>query len=60
MAGAWIGCLFWLLSLRPTEAVAWSCSVETLFLEIPQNSQVHTCAKVPFLKKLQALGLQFY
>ena len=54
MAGAWIGCLFWLLSLRPTKAVAWSCSVETVFLEIPQNSQVNTCAKVSFLKKLQA------
>ena len=54
MAGAWIAYLFWLLSLRPTEAVAWSCSVETVFLEIPQNSQVNTYAKVSFLIKLQA------
>ena len=32
------------------------CSVETMFLEIPQNSQENSCARVSFLIKLQALG----
>ena len=31
-----------------------------LFLEILQKSQEDTCARVSFLTKLQALGLQFY
>ena len=29
-----------------------------VFLEISQNSQENTCARVPFLINLQALGLQ--
>ena len=37
-----------------SEAVAWRCSVENVFLEIPQNSQENTCARVSFLIKLQA------
>ena len=32
------------------------CSVKNMFLEIPQNSQENTCARVSFLIKLQALG----
>ena len=36
------------------EAVAQRCSVKKLFLEISQNSQGNTCAKVSFLIKLQA------
>ena len=44
----------------PTEAVAWRCSVKKVFLEIPQNSQGNTCARVSFLIMLQALGLQLY
>ena len=36
-----------------TEAVAQRCSVKNLFLEISQNSQENTCARVPFLIKLQ-------
>ena len=35
----------------------WGCSVKKVFLEILQNSQENTCARVSFLIKLQALGL---
>ena len=37
-----------------TEAVVWRCSVEKVFLEISQNLQENTCARVSFLIKLQA------
>ena len=40
------------------EAVARRCSVENMFLEISQNSQENTCARVSFLIKLQASGLK--
>ena len=43
-----------------TEAVTQRCSVEKVFLEISQNSQENTCARVFFLIKLQASGLQPY
>ena len=36
------------------EAVVWRCSVKKVFLEISQNSQENTCARVSFLIKLQA------
>ena len=36
------------------EAVSQKCSVKKLFLEISQNSQENTCARVSFLIKLQA------
>ena len=36
------------------EAVVQRCSVKKMFLEIPQNSQENTCARVSFLIKLQA------
>ena len=36
------------------------CSAEKVFLEISQNSHENTCARVSFLIKLQALGLQLY
>ena len=39
------------------EAVAQRCSVKKVLLEISQNSQANTCARVPFLIKLQASGL---
>ena len=42
---------------KVTEAVAQSCSVKKVFLEISQNSQEKTCARVSFLIKLQAWGL---
>ena len=37
-----------------SEAVAQTCSVKKVFLEISQNSQENTCARVSFLIKLQA------
>ena len=36
------------------EAVAQRCYVKKVFLEISQNSQENTCARVSFLIKLQA------
>ena len=36
------------------EAVVQTCSVKKMFLEISQNSQENTCARVSFLIKLQA------
>ena len=33
---------------------------ENVFLEIWQNSQENTCARVSFLIKLQASGLHYY
>ena len=45
--------------MRP-EAVAQKCSVKQAFLEISQNSQENTCARVFFLIKLQASALQLY
>ena len=40
------------------EAVVPRFSVEKVLLEISQNSQENTCARVSFLMKLQALGLR--
>ena len=37
-----------------TETVVWRCSVKKVFLEISQNSQENTCARVSFLIKFQA------
>ena len=42
------------------EAVVLSGSVENVFLEISQNSQQNICARVSFLKKLQAVGTGFW
>ena len=41
-----------------SEAVAQRCSVKKMFLELLQNSQENTCARVSFLIKLQTSGLQ--
>ena len=41
---------------RYSEAVVQKCSVKKFFLEISQNSQENTCARVSFLTKLKALG----
>ena len=38
-----------------TEAVIQRCSVKKVLLEISQNSQEHTCARVSFLIKKEAL-----
>ena len=35
-------------------------SVKKVFLEVLQNSQENTCARVSFLIKLQVSGLQLY
>ena len=55
--------LYFLDSLMPlvslyTEAVAQRYPVKKMFLEISQNSQENTCARVSFLIRLQA-GLNF-
>ena len=42
------------------EALVQRCSVKKLLLEISQNLQKNTCARVSFLIKLQALCLQLY
>ena len=42
------------------ETVVQRCSVKKLFLEISQNSQENACARVSFLIKLKASGLQLY
>ena len=44
----------WLL--LQSEAVVQRCSVKKVFLEMLQNSQENTCARVSFLIKLQAPG----
>ena len=41
------------------EAVAQTCSVKKVFLEISQNSQENTCARVSFFIKLQGSACQF-
>ena len=38
----------------PAEAVVRMCSVKKVFLEISENSQENTCARVSFIIKLQA------
>ena len=50
--------VFQIIKVKEAEAVAKKCSVKKLFLEISQNSQNNTCARVSFLIKLQ--GLQLY
>ena len=42
------------LCIIPIEAVAQTFSVKKVFLEISQNSQENTCARVSILIKLQA------
>ena len=41
------------------EAVAWRCSVKKVFLDILQNSQKNSCARVSFSIKLQAEACNF-
>ena len=43
-----------------TEAVVQRCSVKKMFLETSQNVEENTCARVSFLIKFQASGLQLY
>ena len=44
----------------PSQTVIRMCSVKKVLLEISQNSQENTCARVCFLIKLQAWGQQLY
>ena len=46
-------------SIGRSEAVVQRCSVKRM-LQISKNSLENTCARVSFLIKLQALGLQLY
>ena len=46
-------------SWLPVKAVAQRCFVKTVLLEILQNSQENTCARVFFLIKLRALVCNF-
>ena len=41
------------------EAVAQRCSVKKVFFKISQNSKENTCARLSFLIKLQASGLNY-
>ena len=41
----------------PVEALIRRCSGKKVFLEISQNSQENTCARDPFLIKLQAKAI---
>ena len=43
-----------------TETATGGVLQEKVFLEISQNSQENTCARVSFLIKLQASGWQLY
>ena len=38
-----------------TVAVVWRCFVKMVFVEISQNSQENTCARISFLIKLQLI-----
>ena len=49
-------CVKWELG---TEAVVQRCSVKKVFLEISQNPQENTCARVSFLIKLQVFSCEF-
>ena len=43
-----------------TDAVIQRCSVKRVLLEILQNLQENTCARISFFIKLHCLGLQLY
>ena len=51
--------LSWKINIMvSSEAAVQRCSVKKAFLEISQNSEENTCAKVSFLIKLQALAFR--
>ena len=43
-----------LINVKEPEGAAQTCSVKKLFLEISENSQENTCARVSFLIELPA------
>ena len=49
----------WTFFSYTVEAVDERCSVKKVFLEISQNSQENTCARVPFLINLQPEACNF-
>ena len=46
--------------LHTSEAFVQKCSVKKVFLNISQNPHENTCARVSFLIRLQAKGLQLH
>ena len=50
----------WLTETELTEAATRGFLCKKVFLQISQNSQENTCARVSFLIKLQAWDLQIY
>ena len=46
--------------IETTEAATRGVLCKKVILEISQNSQENTCARISFLIKLQALGLELY
>ena len=49
-----------LLFIHLSEAATGGVLSEKVFLEISQSSQENSCARISFLIKLPALGLQLY
>ena len=49
-----------IIYFRWLEVVVQRFPVKEVFLEISQNSQENTCARVSFLIKMQVLSLQLY
>ena len=49
----------WIINPRRTRSSHQRCSMKKVFLEISQNSQENTCARVSFLIKLQPQDCNF-
>ena len=45
------------MTINVSEAVVWRYSLESMFLEISQNSQENTCARASYLIKLKPATL---
>ena len=58
-SSAHIGSLFFKENLGNRRSSHRRCSVKKVFLEISQNSQEKTCARVSFLRKLQLFTFEF-
>ena len=56
MKSEWLGHALLVVICQSTEAVSRRCSVKKVLLDISQNSQESTCARVSFLIKLQQLS----
>ena len=54
---------YWFLDIinhQLSKEVARRCFIKKVLLEISQNSQENICARIYFLTKLKASGLQLY